>query len=132
VEHYHFVEAKRKPDFGIELESGDRIEAECKNLGFRKKEYHKEGESEYWLQDYFWVQSNIIGKDWTEGTTKLLITTSLSLFTTEATRSLLEFFGPLIVQTGHQITGSQEDLELVILELNVAFDKVVGQEFGTL
>jgi hypothetical protein len=121
VEHYHFVEAKQKPDFGIELENGDKFEVECKNLGFRKKEYVKEGYSEYWLQDYLWVHNNIIRKDWSDGTVRLLITTSLTLFTPEATRTLLNFFGPKIMQTGHQVTGSQEDLELIILELNEAF-----------
>ena len=121
VEHYHFVEAKSKPDFGIELTTGIHVEAECKNLGFRKKDYVKEGGSEYWLQDYAWVQDNIIRKAWTEGITKMLITTSLTLFTVEATRLLFKFFGPNIIQTGKQVTGTQKDLEMLILELNDQF-----------
>ena len=124
VEHYHFVEARAKPDFDIELTTGLEIEAECKNLGFRKKDYIKDGGSEYWLQDYTWVQDNIIRKDWTEGVTKLLITTSLTLFTTEATRLLLKFFGASIIQTGHQVTGTQKDLEMMILELNQQFKSI--------
>jgi len=121
VEHYHFVEARAKPDFAIELITGRDIEAECKNLGFRKKDYVKNGGSEFWLQDYTWVQDNIIRKDWTKGVTKLLITTSLRLFTTEATRLLLKFFGSNIVQTGKQIAGTQKDLEMMILELDDQF-----------
>ena len=94
------------PDWWVLLLNGQQVEIECKNLSKRPKKYlRKSTDSPFWAYDFDWMMSHMT-KVWTKGSKKVLVVSSMEVFTPKATAYLRQNLDGIVEVSNDQITRS--------------------------
>jgi hypothetical protein len=88
-EYAHKERVHEYPDFWVLLVNEQQVEIEAKNLGKRPKHYlmGKPNETRFWAYILPWVKDHMT-KRWTAGAKKVLVVSSMSVFSPDATAYL--------------------------------------------
>jgi hypothetical protein len=127
-EFAHKARVNDYPDWHVILLDGGQVEIECKNLSKRPKKYvRRSTDSPFWAYDYNWLIGHMT-KVWSKGAKKILVVSSMQVFTPRAQTVLREKLDGIVEASDDQVTEHNDSTkESIAIDLYEYFEKWVAE-----